>query len=238
MLKLSLPGVDPGNIPTLTAEQVAQIPGVFLDFLHEIGQVTDLGDLKIITLDNDQHNFTITSIARWIANGRLETGELRVEQLQRKSDRAQITYDPNTHEKDIRFVATAEIHAHFLQRLGLYGFSISAKIDDLQAYLCKTIRTEYPVYEAELIAIVTTVFKHTDDLRHFDSALAGFVSERMFCLREILVNKKPCCLYCARVSVQKTVSWRSLAVLISRFWSLHSPSFVKVSAKLMRPTHC
>lgn len=118
MLKLSLPGVDSVAIPTLTAEQVAQIPAEFLTFLHKCGQVVDLGDLRIITVRDDRHNFTIMSIAGWVANGRLEAGELKV-QLGQKSDRAQVTYDPSIHEQNARFVATAETHARSLQRLGL-----------------------------------------------------------------------------------------------------------------------
>lgn len=186
MLKLSLPGVDSAAIPTLTAEQVAQIPAEFLTFLHKCGQVSDLGDLKIITVHDDRHNFTIMSIAGWVANGRLETGELKV-QLEQKPNRAQVTYDRSIHEQDVRFVATAETHARFEQRLGLYIFSVNARMNDLQAYLCRTICTEYPIYEAELIALLTTIFEHTDDLRRFNPTLASFVSERMLCLREILV---------------------------------------------------
>jgi hypothetical protein len=50
-LKLSLPGVVQATIPTLTAQQVAQIPAEFLTFLHKCGQVEDLGDLKITRID-------------------------------------------------------------------------------------------------------------------------------------------------------------------------------------------
>lgn len=63
-------------------------------------------------------------------------------------------------------------------------------MNDLQAYLCRTICTEYPVYEAELIALLTTIFEPTDDLRRFDPTLASFVSEHMLCLRKVLITNK------------------------------------------------
>lgn len=188
MLKLSLPGVDPAAIPMLTAEQVAQIPAEFLDFLHERSRVEDYGDIKIISLEDDAHNFTIMSIAGWVSKGRLEHDELEVLPLEQGPDHAPVVYDPRIHEQDVTFVSTLETHALFLQRLGLYMFSLSADMEDFQAYLCETICKEYPIYEAELIAILTTVFEHTDDLRGLDSNLASFVSERMFCLRKILAN--------------------------------------------------
>lgn len=188
MLKLSLPGVDPTTIPTLTAKQVARIPAKFLDFLQTLGRVDDYGDLTIITVEDDRHNFTIISIAGWVVNGRLEHGELKVEPLESRSDREPVAYNPSTHDQDITFVATAETHARFLQRLGLYIFILGVDMKDLQEYLCKTICTEYPVYEAELIALLTAVFEHTDGLRGLDPNLASFVSERMFCLHKILVT--------------------------------------------------
>jgi len=191
MLKLSLPGVDTATIPTLTAEQVAQIPADLLDFLHDSGRVEDWGDLKIISVQDDRHNFTILSIAAWVTNGRLEHGELKVEHREITGAEAahnSFTYDPPTHARDITFIATRETHEHFLQRLGLYIFSIHAQMQDLQAYICETIRTEYPIYEAELIALLTAVFEYTDDLGRLDPVLANFVSERMFCLRKILVT--------------------------------------------------
>lgn len=82
MLKLSLPGADPAAIPTLTAKQVARIPAKFLDFLQTLGRVDDYGDLTIMTVKDDRHNFTIISIAGWVVNGRLEHGELEVELLE------------------------------------------------------------------------------------------------------------------------------------------------------------
>ena len=203
MLKLSLPGVDPAAIPMLTAEQVAQIPAEFLDFLHERSRVEDYGDIKIISLKDDAHNFTIMSIAGWVSKGRLEHDELEVEPLEQGPDHAPVVYDPRIHEQDVTFVSTLGTHALFLQRLGLYMFSLSAEMKDLQAYLCETICTEYPVCEAELIAVLTTVFEHTDDLRGLDSKLASFVSERMFCLRKILAaNTAVLPLLCKAISTK------------------------------------
>jgi hypothetical protein len=190
-LKLSLPGVDHATIPTLTAEQVTQIPAELLDFLHKHGQVDDWGDFKIISVQDDRHNFTILSIAAWLKNGRLEHGELKVERRELTGAEAahdSFTYNPPTHAQDITLIATKETHERFLERLGLYMFSIHAHMQDLQAYICDTIRTEYPVYEAELVALLTAVLEHTDDLGQLDPTLANFVSERMFCLRKILVS--------------------------------------------------
>jgi hypothetical protein len=138
MLKLSLPGVDPATIPMLTAEQVAQIPAVFLDFLHERSRVEDYGDIKIISLEDDAHNFTIMSIAGWVTKGRLEHGELQVEPLEQGPNHTPVVYDPVVHEQDVTFGSTAETHALFLQRLDLYMFSLSADMKDFQAYLCET----------------------------------------------------------------------------------------------------
>ncbi|GAB7329987.1 hypothetical protein MBLNU13_g01682t1 [Cladosporium sp. NU13] len=149
----------------LTARQVAQIPTEFSDFLHDRSRVEDYGDIKTISLEDDAHNFKIISIAGWVTKGRLEHGELEVEPLERGPDHAPVVYDPRIHEQVVTF--------------------LSAEMKDLQAYLCEMICTEYPIYDAELVAILTTVFEHTDDLRRFDSNLAGFVSERMFCLRKI-----------------------------------------------------
>ena len=61
-------------------------------------------------------------------------------------------------------------------------------MQDMQAYLSNTIRTEYPVYEAELIALLTAVLEYTNDLSHLDPALASFVGQRMFCLRDLLAK--------------------------------------------------
>ena len=191
MLKLSLPGVDPAAIPMLTAEQVTQIPAEFLDFLHDHGQVEDYGDLKMISVKDDRHNFTILSIAAWVTNGRLEPGELegeRLDPMDLRSAQKPVIYNRNTHEQDATFVASKETHARFLQRLGLYTISIRAGMQDMQAYLSNTIRTEYPVYEAELVALLTAVLEYTNDLSHLDPALASFVGQRMFCLRDLLAK--------------------------------------------------
>lgn len=206
MLKLSLPGVDPATIPTLTAEQVTRIPTELLDFLHKHGRVEDWGDLQIISVQDHRHNFTILSIAGWVANGRLEHGELKVERRDTTGVRAahdSFTYSPHTHAQDTAFVATRETHERFLQRLGLYMFCVHAEMQDLQALICETIRTKYPVYEAELIALVNSVYEHIDDLAHLDPPLGSFVSERMFCLRKILVtNRAVLPLLCKAVSAK------------------------------------
>jgi hypothetical protein len=191
LLKLSLPGVDPATIPILSPEQVDKIPEELLSFLHNYGRVDDCGDLKIITVKDGRHNFTILSIAEWVANGSLENGELKVEQLKLIGLGAvsrPLAYDRSTHEQDTTFVATAETHARFLQRLGLYMFSIRAGMPELQAYVRNTICNQYPVYEAELIALLTAVFDHADNLNHFDPTLSSFVNVRMLCLRELLVT--------------------------------------------------
>jgi hypothetical protein len=193
LLKLHLPGVDPATIPVLSPEQVDQIPAELLGFLHKHGRVDDSGDLKIITVKDNRHNFTILSIAKWAADGNLEHGELKVEQLELMGLEAvhrPVAYDRSTHEQDITFVATPETHARFLQRLGLYMFSIRAGMSDLQAYTRKTICTQYPVYEAELIALLTTMCDYTDESDRLDPILASFVSARILCLREILVKHK------------------------------------------------
>lgn len=190
MLKLRLPGVDPRTVHTLSAEQVAQVPAEFLSFLHKHGQVEDLGDIKIISVQEDRHNFTILSVAGWLANGSLDHGELQVEQLERKSDHTPVAYDPSTHAQDVRFVTTFETHAQFLRRLRLYTFSLSFDMKDLQEYLCKTIRTEYPIYEAELLALLTTFFEGAGDLPRLEPTLASFISERMLCLRGMLLANK------------------------------------------------
>jgi hypothetical protein len=190
LLKLRLPGVDPVTIPVLTAEQTDRVPVILLNFLHDNGDVDDLGDLEIITVKDNRHNFTILSIAEWVTNGSLESGELMVEQLELidlEAAHRPTVYDRSTHEQDITFVATAETHANFLQRLGLWEFSIGADMPDLQAYIRETICSHYPVYEAELIVLLTTMFKQTEDPHHLDPTLASFVSARMLCLRELLV---------------------------------------------------
>lgn len=206
MLKLSLPGLNSATIPTLTAEQVAQIPAEFLEFLHDCGRVEDYGDLKIINLRDERHNYTILSIAAWIANGHLEHDEVKVERLKNTDLEPvpePIEYDQETHMGDAGFVATRDTHAHFLQRLDLYMFSIRAGMADLQAYLSKTIRTDYPVYEAELVALLTAVSTYTDDLSDLDPDLASFVSERMSCLRDILAtNKAVLPLLCKTISAK------------------------------------
>lgn len=190
----------------LTPEQVAQILAILLDFLHKSGQVTDWGDLKTISVQDDRHNFTILSIATWVTIGRLEHGELRVERLEITGPEAahdSFTYDPPTHAKDITFIATRETHAQFLQRLGLYMFSIQAQVQDLQAYIGETICTVYAIYEAELIALLTAVFEYTGDLGRLDPTLASFVSERMSCFRKILVtNTAVLPLLCKAVSAK------------------------------------
>jgi hypothetical protein len=191
LLKLSLPGVDPATIPILSPEQVDQTPAELLSFLHNYGRVDDYGDLKIITVKDGRHNFTILSIAEWVANGSLEHGEFQVEQPELMGLEAihrPVAYKRSTHEQDTTFVATAETHARFLQRLGLYMFSIRAGMPELQAHVRDTICTQYPVYEAELIALLTTIFDHTDNLKRFDPTLSSFVNARMRCLRELLVK--------------------------------------------------
>lgn len=191
MLKLSLPGVDPAVIPLLTAKQVAQIPAEFLAFLHSFGRVEDYGDLKIISTQDDRHNFTILSIAEWVSNGRLEHGELMVERLETMGlgiAHEPVTYDQNMHQQDLEFVSTRETHARFLQRLGLYMFSDQAGMWNLKDYICKTICTQFPIYEAEVIALLTSIFASADDLRRFDTNLASFISERMLYLRNILAT--------------------------------------------------
>jgi len=190
MLKLSLPGVDPLAIPVLMAEQAARISAILLTFLEEHGRVQNYGDLKIISVIDDRHNFTILSIAEWITKSSLEHGELKVEQLERKSGRRTVVYDQSIDEQDITFVSTAETHARFLQRLRLYVFSISAGMKEFQRYICKTICTQYPVYEAEVIAIIAAVSDYTNDLKVLDSTLASFVHKRMLCLRGRLVTNE------------------------------------------------
>lgn len=198
--------MDPAAIPVLSGEQVDQIPPELLSFLHNYGRVEDYGDLKIINVEDDRHNFTIMSIAWWVANGSLEHGELRVEQPKLMGLEAvprPVKYDRSIHQQDTTFVATAATHARFLQTLGLYMFSIRAGMRDLQAYVSKTICTQYPIYEAELVALLTKVFDYTDDLSSLDPNLATFVSKRVLCLHQLLVtNSAMLPLLCKTISAK------------------------------------
>ena len=140
-LKLSLPGVDSSTVTTLTAEDLAHFPSPPLCIQSKCGQLEDYRDFQIINVQDDRHDFTIMALAAWLTKGRLEHGGLQVERLGKPglpSTNDPVPYAQDLHAHDVAFVATKDTHACFLQRIGMYMFSIRAGMRDFQEYLSST----------------------------------------------------------------------------------------------------
>jgi hypothetical protein len=125
---------------------------------------------------------------------RLEHGELKVKHSHPTDIdlvNEAVVYKYSTHQHSTTFVATEETHTCVQLILELYIFSDSNDMHDLKAHTSNAICTEFPVYEAELVKMLTTLLDYTtNDLSRLDSTLARFISERMFFLHEALVSNK------------------------------------------------
>lgn len=195
MLKISLPGVDPGSLPTLTADQVKAIPPKLLEELIDTGNLQDYGDLKFLTIEDERHHATIMWVMDWIQHVEqapsLQHDALEV--LRTGSDDGPITYDSVSHEEDTDYITTPATHEAFCEIVKLYMFSLHADMEDLQARLSSTIADEYPVYAAEIIVLLTQLAKYQEDLgdlRSVDAGMLSFLSKRMLCLHNTLVSNK------------------------------------------------
>lgn len=186
-LKLVLPGTDPESIPILSAEKVSKVPARLLEILHDIGRVLDLGNIKVITIWDSRHRFIIQKTIEFCDSGRLQHDELTVE---RNTAHRPVRYQRARHEHDTTFTATSEAHTLFLEHVRLYNFCLRTGFRDFQAYLSNSLSTRYPVYEAEVVALLNELYKDSDTLENVDQDLLNFIGQRMVFLRDILANSK------------------------------------------------
>lgn len=187
-LKLMLTGTDAAEVPMLNAAQKSSLPVGFLEFLDDNGRVTDLSELDLITIKDNSHHLVIKKSVEFYIKGSLMHGEIRVER--RDSNMAE-NYVHDLHAQDITFVATVETHQLFLEQVRLYLFCISLGMKDFQKYLCDNICTRYPVYEAEIVALLTELRKSPDTLQNTDPALLNHICQRKLLFPDMAMEIEP-----------------------------------------------
>lgn len=195
MLKLSLPGVDPNSLPTLTADEAKGIPPKLLEELIENGHLQDYGDLRVLTIEDEKHHATILWVMDWILHGEqapfLQHGALEV--LRKGPNDRPITFVPVSHEEDTDIVTTSATHEAFRQTTKLYMLSLHADMKDLQAHLSSTIVNQHPVYAAEIVVLLTELAsakRDIADMNNIDSDMLAFIGRRILCLRDTLPSDR------------------------------------------------
>lgn len=187
-LKVRLPGGEPDAIPALKADELAKVPPRLLTILHDIGDVCDMKDVKIITVKDDRYNFILTKSAEFYTQGQIQHGEITVERV---SSYRKVLYRRDVHEHDTKFSATPETHELFRKQVSLYTFCVRTGMKDFQAHLCETICSLYPVYEAEVVVLLIELCKSRDIYENADPALLGYLCQRITLLGDALTFSRP-----------------------------------------------
>lgn len=190
-LKLILPGIDIQTTPTLTKEQVDLIPSKLLDALYEYGKNQNLGDFTLVTIDCPPHQVMAQWLVQWLTYGASASflEHRNIEVVRRAGSEEPIAYVPDIHAQDLAFTPTPKTHGDFCNRIDQYIFSVQYDLRDLQAHLSEELRSRFPVYEAEVMALLTeTSSNGINDLHNVDAALSEFISQRLFLVRDNIVD--------------------------------------------------
>lgn len=165
-LKLSLPPLSAKTIPLMTADQVNRIPSRLLDWTWSVASgVQGLDDITVVTVTNRHCHPDIQRAADWALHGEnasfLIKCQLEVVRKDDVSKRRPVPYEAKIHANDSTWRATVKAHACFTEEVELYQFSVRAGLTDLQATLSRRLCSQYPVYAAEVVALLKAL--HTDD---------------------------------------------------------------------------
>lgn len=192
MLKLSMPGVNAKTIPTLLPDHVSRLPPKVLVLLYKLGEPQDLGDLTLLTVKDASYHSSILRMVQWLVHGEYSPFKENSANLSvsEGADKPAVPYEPRAHELNPFLSTTEETHAVFTQEIKLYAFAVVSDFKELQAHVSRKLRTQVPIYAREIIDLLgelarVGVIKQLSDL---DAELAGYLSKRIACCRQVLVK--------------------------------------------------
>ena len=162
-LKLSLPPLDAKAVPLVTADQVNRIPPPLPNWLWTVAsQVQDLDEITVVTVADQSCHQRIQRLVEWNLLGEeasfFVNGKLEVVRRDEQNKRRTALYDANVHAHDLVWRATTETHALFVEEAELYQFSVLAGMTDLRSALSKRLCSQYPVYMAEMVTFLKTLY--------------------------------------------------------------------------------
>ena len=162
-LKLSLPPLNAKAIPLMTADQVNKVPPPLLSWIWSVAsQVQDLDEITIVTVADESCHPKIQWVIQWILHGEeasfFARGKSEVVRMDDKNNRRVVSYDSETHARDVGWRATAETHAWFEELAEVYQFSVFAGLTDLRAALSERLCSRFPVYVPEIITFFKKLY--------------------------------------------------------------------------------
>lgn len=190
ILKIVFEGYHVNTIPKLEQHHANKFPRVLWDLISPVSKTQCYGDITILTVNTDSHYGDINRTVQWITNGQDATflqvnGVHTVRQAQ--GGRKAVKYDAGVHESDFTYEASTKTMQCFVEDLDRYIYSIRVGLPDLRNFLSARLRA-YPVYAAEMVKLLTTLYSHDYTSRDVDPDLAKFIFRRIGGIKDLLIK--------------------------------------------------
>lgn len=191
-LKIVILNSDASLIPKLNKDHANKLPQPFLDRIKRVSTVQSYGDITIWTVKEAWYYGDISRVVGWVIDGTRApflhmNGALTIRKPE--GDRQPVNYDPKVHEHDFSFVTTTMTRQYFVEDIDRYMCSIRVNLPDMRAFLSERLRS-YPMYVAEMVKLLTTLYARDDISKGVDPDLAKFILQRVTSCKRSLIKDK------------------------------------------------
>ncbi|TLD06868.1 hypothetical protein E2P81_ATG10589 [Venturia nashicola] len=175
------------DLKMLPPEEVKKLPAGLRRALSEHCNFQDGGDLHWYFVRNKAHNYFFQESVDFYVKGHFNLGTPEVS----NSSGTSTLYNVDKHKQDITLTASEITHGAFIEVVDHFCSCVGYDIKDFQDHLCKTICTQFPVYEVEIEYLLKKLYATAERYpTKVNRDLFKFLGERMILFRNALAKNE------------------------------------------------